>query len=150
MRSVSGSASERWKAMRFKTRYLVGAMAMMLPATAMAQSEMAQNQGFYVQGGLGADWGMDADMSAPAGSAKVEFDNPGWFGALSLGYDFGWPRVELEGNFRNTDPKGGSDLGSSIDTYGLMANVLVDLDFGFPVIPYIGAGAGAAYVDTGR
>src|SRR3546814_7967181 len=30
-----------------------------------------------------------------------------------------------------------------------MANVLVDLDFGFPVIPYIGAGAGAAYVDTG-
>src|SRR3546814_19730364 len=87
--------------------------------------------------------------SAPAGSDKVEFDNPGWFGALSLGYDFGWPRVELEGNFRNNDPKGGSDLGSSIDTYGLMANVLVDLDFGFPVIPYIGAGAGAAYVDTG-
>src|SRR3546814_10732419 len=87
--------------------------------------------------------------SAPAGSDKVEFDNPGWFGALSLGYDFGWPRVELEGNFRNNDPKGGSDLGSSIDTYGLMAHVLVDLDFGFPVIPYIGAGAGAAYVDTG-
>src|SRR3546814_12508189 len=79
--------------------------------------------------------------SAPAGSDKVEFDNPGWFGALSLGYDFGWPRVELEGNFRNNDPKGGSDLGSSIDTYGLMANVLVDLAFGFPVIPYIGAGA---------
>src|SRR3546814_16333850 len=76
MRSVSGSASERWKAMRFKTRYLVGAMAMMLPATAMAQSEMAQNQGFYVQGGLGAAWGMDADLSAPAGSDRVEFDNP--------------------------------------------------------------------------
>src|SRR3546814_6658790 len=69
MRSVSGSASERWKAMRFKTRYLVGAMAMMLPATAMAQSEMAQNQGFYVQGGLGADWGMEDRKSTRLNSS---------------------------------------------------------------------------------
>src|SRR3546814_16798210 len=92
-------------------------------------------------------WSSDVCSSdLPAGSDEVEFDNPGWFGALSLGYDFGWPRIELEGSFRNNDPKGGSELGSSIDTYGLMANVLVDLDFGFPVLPYIGAGAGAAYV----
>ncbi|MET4699191.1 OOP family OmpA-OmpF porin [Constrictibacter sp. MBR-5] len=143
------------KAMRFKTRYLIGAMAVMLPAAAMAQTTTAQNTGFYVQGGLGADWAMDADLNAPPGGNEVTFDNPGWFGALSLGYDFGWPRVELEGNFRSNNPDGDSTWESAnkrahrnIDTYGLMANVIVDLDFGFPVVPYVGAGAGAAYVDT--
>src|SRR3546814_11239080 len=54
MRSVSGSASERWKAMMFKTRSLVGAMAMILTAKAMAHSELATQPGFHVQGGLGA------------------------------------------------------------------------------------------------
>src|SRR3546814_10927684 len=45
MRSVSGSASERWKAMRFKTRYLVGAMAMMLPGAAMGQRSAERRVG---------------------------------------------------------------------------------------------------------
>lgn len=140
--------------MRFKTGYLISAMAaVMLPAAAMAQTNTAQNSGFYVQGGLGVDWANDADLEA--GGSEVTFDNPGWFGALALGYDFGWPRVELEGSFRSNDPDGdsgwranNSKSSRNIDTYGLLANVIVDLDFGFPVVPYIGAGAGYAWVDT--
>src|SRR5690606_25501921 len=136
--------------MGWKSSYLAGAaaLALLLPGAASAADDMAQVRGFYLQGGLGADWADDADFDGSAAinpGTDLSFDNPGWFGALSAGYDFGWPRIELEGSYRNNDA---DNLSGRVETWGAMVNVLVDLDFGFPVVPYLGAGVGYAHVDT--
>ena len=82
---------------------------------------------------------------------KSGFDT-GYVGIGSVGYGFGnGLRLEAEGNYRrNAYGHGDSSLATSgrESKYGAMGNVLFDLDVGSPYIyPYIGAGAGYAWVD---
>ena len=123
--------------MKWRTGCLAGALAASLPAVAMAQSI---DKGFYVSLGAGASWNDDADVQ---GVGDISFDNPGWAGSVALGYDFGQFRVELEGIYRNSNP----DIGSTLETWGGLVNLLYEFDIGFPLKPHIGVGIGYAHFD---
>jgi outer membrane protein OmpA-like peptidoglycan-associated protein len=69
-----------------------------------------------------------------------------------IGYDFVGPRVEIEGVYRNSKATVGGGqfnaFGASKDDIGILANVLYDFNAGGTIVPYIGAGAGVAFVKT--
>jgi len=76
----------------------------------------------------------------------IESDKAGWLaaGTLGLRWTSGW-RVELEGAYRrNTSSIPG--IGGKISSESLAVNALRNLDMGWKVIPYVGAGIGVARV----
>ncbi|WP_458097419.1 OmpA family protein [Roseomonas sp. WA12] len=138
---------------------LLAATIMSLPLAAQAQPVT----GLYIAAGAGFNWQQKTDIDVigfnntnlgRAGS--LDFDM-GWVGVGSLGYGFGnGLRLEIEGNYRenNTDELSisgasrASFQGGRTRTYGAMGNVLFDFAIpGFPVTPYIGAGAGYAWTE---
>jgi OOP family OmpA-OmpF porin len=76
----------------------------------------------------------------------------GWAAGGMVGYDFVGPRVELEGVYRrNTATVGAGPFnafGAAKDDTAIMANVLYDFNAGGVIVPYVGAGAGVAFVRT--
>jgi hypothetical protein len=69
------------------------------------------------------------------------------------GYDFVGPRVEVEGMYR--DNYGSLSAGGITGTLGVhatqvsvMANLLYDFNAGGTIVPYIGAGAGVAFLNA--
>jgi outer membrane protein OmpA-like peptidoglycan-associated protein len=73
--------------------------------------------------------------------------NTGWAAGGMVGYDFIGPRVELEGMYRDNTGQFGS-LGVDINQVSVMANVLYDFNAGGVIVPYIGAGAGVAFLNS--
>jgi OmpA-OmpF porin, OOP family len=140
-------------------------MAATLLATHSLLHGAAQAQpvtGLYVGGAGGANFlQQERIKSVLAGGVNVPSQvrtgfQTGVAGLGSLGYGFGnGVRLELEGNYRTNRPDsfpgaapGIRSVGGREQKYGPMANVLFDLDVGSPYIfPYIGAGAGYAWVD---
>lgn len=140
--------------MTFRGIVLGTALAVMLPASAMAASE-----GFYVGGAAGVNWARDAkftDKTAQATGAatsnvKLEYDL-GAVGSLAAGYatSFGL-RAELEASYRwankvDGDKDPNANWSGRARTLAFMGNVLYDIDTGSPITPYIGVGAGIAQV----
>ncbi|TCH97889.1 OmpA family protein [Roseococcus sp. SYP-B2431] len=165
----------------FKTSLLAGAALLAAPSLASAQGSMgffdnfrlAPQQtvtGLYIGAGAGANFLENGTLrSNPSlasglraggagGRGRIIYE-PGFTGALSMGWGFGnGLRVEVEGNYRqnDVDKVGGfpgfgarSPAGGVQRTYGAMANVLYDFRIpGMPwVVPYIGGGAGYAWRD---
>jgi len=71
-----------------------------------------------------------------------------------IGYDFVGPRVELEGIYRNNNGNGITPFGSGfanvsgqINQVSVLANLLYDFAPGATITPYVGAGAGIAFID---
>jgi len=140
----------------------------LLAATLLATSYLSHGAawaqpvtGLYIGGAGGANFlqqeriksTLARGITAPS-NARVGFQ-AGVTPIGSLGYGFGnGVRVELEGNYRYNRPDafyrvapGPRSVGGREQKYGPMANVLFDLDVGSPyVFPYIGAGAGYAWV----
>ncbi|HYG89931.1 MAG TPA: OmpA family protein [Azospirillum sp.] len=131
------------------------AVALLLPTAAMAATE-----GFYVGGAGGVNWTSKAkykdetlaSLGQPS-SVKLEYDR-GWVGSLSAGYAtaFGL-RGELEGSRRwgnkvdgDNDPT--AEWSGFTDSWGIMGNLLYDINTGTAFTPYIGIGAGMAQVDS--
>ncbi|HSI02243.1 MAG TPA: OmpA family protein [Reyranella sp.] len=130
---------------------LLGAAALVaLPiAAANAQSMFTPNQaypGFYIGGVGGLNWLLNnnsytMDMGYAVGG--------------KIGYDFVGPRVELEGVYRNNRGNGTVRFGNGtfgftggqINQISAMANLLYDFSPGATITPYVGAGAGIAFVD---
>ncbi len=144
---------------------LLAATAMVLPWAAKAQPI----DGLYVGGGVGLNLLQDETINAsPAldtGKSKAAFD-PGYLGEVSVGYGLGALspalhgfRVELEGDYSSQDLRyvNTGALPASIhgaqDNYGVMANVLYDIDpslFGINekfVYPYLGVGLGYQFMN---
>jgi outer membrane protein OmpA-like peptidoglycan-associated protein len=123
----------------------------LLPAVAGAQPI----QGLYVGAGVGANFA--GTLSSSHDLTKV-YTDPGPLGLLALGWGFGnGLRAEIEGSYRSNGISGISTLrtngktvplsnvSGSAQTYAVMANVAYDIPlhpFGWPLQPYIGAGAG--------
>ena len=131
--------------MTFRTALLAATAAIALPALMSAPAAAQVVNGFYIGGGLGYNILQDSDIKPNAalggGTTTTDADG-GWVGLASLGYGFGnGLRVEIEGNYRSNGGNG------DIMQYGVMANVLYDIDFGIGIVPYIGAGAGYAWAD---
>jgi OOP family OmpA-OmpF porin len=130
------------------------------PAVAAAQPV----QGLYVSLGAGAN--LAGDLLSAQETTKV-YTTVGPVGLVDLGWGFGdGLRVEIEGSYRSNSisgistrrtntgllmPLGGADGNAA--TYAVMANVLYDIPFhpfGLPLEPYVGAGAGYAWLDLGN
>jgi outer membrane protein OmpA-like peptidoglycan-associated protein len=131
---------------------LLGAVALVaLPmAAANAQSSLftpgQAYPGFYVGAEGGLNWLLNNN--------SYQMDT-GWAAGGKIGYDFVGPRLELEGMYRQNNGTGtvGYPNGTfatrsgTINQVSVMANALYDFMPGATITPYIGAGAGIAFVD---
>ncbi len=132
------------------------ASAGLAAAGLFAMSNTAQAQpfkGVYVNLGAGYEIAPNVDVTAPTAftgsNIQVRRDN-GFAGLGSLGYAFGNGfRLELEGSYRQTGLNSLSgtalpaNVSGTLENYGLMANVLFDMDIRLPwLYPYIGGGVG--------
>jgi outer membrane protein OmpA-like peptidoglycan-associated protein len=129
---------------------LLAATLAALPVAASTQPF----QGFYLGGGGGYQYEERFDLgTVNAGRTSIHLGpQSGWTGLGSAGYGFGnGLRLEVEGNYRESDGRSVSGLAArnlntgKLQTYGVMANALFDMDIGVPwLFPYVGAGAGYA------
>jgi len=91
-------------------------------------------------------------VTTPFGASGQMYPQIGWAAGGMVGYDFVGPRVELEGIYRRNEATIGSDnfnaFGAAKDDIAIMANLLYDFNAGGTIVPYIGAGAGIAFVRT--
>jgi OOP family OmpA-OmpF porin len=132
-------------------KVLVAAVALAaLPIAAQAQS--LQYPGFYVGIEGGGNWMFNTNVTTPFGQGGTLYPQLGWAAGGMIGYDFVGPRVEIEGVYRNNQATVGSGgfnaFGLSKDDIGILANILYDFNAGGTIVPYIGAGAGVAFVRT--
>jgi outer membrane protein OmpA-like peptidoglycan-associated protein len=129
----------------FKKSLLVAAAALVLPVAANAQTGTAY-PGFYIGAEGGLNWLLNNN--------SYQMDT-GWAAGGKLGYDFVGPRVELEGLYHSNTgtgnvffPGGVANVRGRIDQVSVMANVLYDFMPTSAFTPFIGAGAGIAFVDS--
>jgi outer membrane protein OmpA-like peptidoglycan-associated protein len=130
---------------------LLGAVALIaLPmAAANAQSMFTPGQaypGLYIGGEGGLNWLLNSNSYSM---------NTGFAAGGKIGYDFVGPRLELEGLYRQNNGSGVVNYSNgtsafrtgSINQVSVMANALYDFFPGAVITPYVGAGAGIAFVD---
>jgi outer membrane protein OmpA-like peptidoglycan-associated protein len=129
------------------------AVLMALPVVSQAQT--LQYPGFYVGAVGGVNWMLNNSFNASASTPGFVLSgqsyasmNTGWAAGGMVGYDFVGPRVELEGMYRDNTGQFGS-IGTDINQVSVMANVLYDFNAGGVIVPYIGAGAGVAFLNSG-
>jgi outer membrane protein OmpA-like peptidoglycan-associated protein len=150
--------------MTFK-KALLAATMLALPLAAQAQPIT----GIYVGAGFGFNFMQNSDVEL-RGQAATGLTNAqrngnldwqwGWAMLGSVGYGFGnGLRVEAEGSWRENQADGVSGFSSggtrpnnvtgTARSYGLMANVVYDIDLGpgMGFMPYIGGGAGYIWTD---
>jgi OOP family OmpA-OmpF porin len=127
----------------FKKSLLVAAAALVLPVAANAQTAYP---GFYIGAEGGLNWLLNNN--------SYQMDT-GWAAGGKLGYDFVGPRVELEGLYHSNTgtgnvlfPGGVANVRGRIDQVSVMANLLYDFMPTSSFTPFIGAGAGIAFVDS--
>jgi OOP family OmpA-OmpF porin len=127
----------------FKKSLLVAAAALVLPVAANAQTSYP---GFYIGAEGGLNWLLN--------NSSYQMDT-GWAAGGKLGYDFVGPRVELEGLYHSNTgtgnvlfPGGVANVRGRIDQVSVMANLLYDFMPTSSFTPFIGAGAGIAFVDS--
>jgi OOP family OmpA-OmpF porin len=126
-----------------KKSLLAAAAALVLPVAAQAQTAYP---GFYIGAEGGLNWLLNNN---------TYIMDTGWAAGGKLGYDFVGPRVELEGMYHSNTgtgvvafPSGFANVRGRIDQVSVMANVLYDFMPTSTFTPYIGAGAGIAFVDS--
>jgi OOP family OmpA-OmpF porin len=120
-----------------------------LPAAVNAQSMFSPGQanpGIYIGAQGGLNWLLNNN------SYQM---NTGWAAGGVVGYDFVGPRIELEGTYRSNNgtgnvafPTGYANVYGKVDQLSIMANLLYDFMPGATITPYVGAGAGIAFVDS--
>ena len=137
--------------------------AALLAATPFcAQAQSLQPGGVYlgVEGGL--NWMFNNSFTSTltfpgfgSGSTTTNLaTNMGWVAGGVVGYDFLGPRVEVEGVYReNTGTLSISGIngsaGATINQISVMGNVYYDFMAGQAFVPYVGAGAGVAFMTAG-
>ncbi|MCB5943609.1 OmpA family protein [Acidocella sp. KAb 2-4] len=131
-------------------------------ATCLALPLMAQAQpvtGPYVSLGVGTSIATPLNYNekpTPGWWSGKLLSRPSYAGVAGLGYGFGnGLRIELDGNYYHNTLNKSDVTGSTgvtvdnryrtqggLNTYGPMVNVLYDMNVGWPVFPYVGAGVG--------
>ena len=125
-----------------KKALLAAAALVALPVVAEAQ---VPQPGFYI----GAEGGLNWLLNTTILGSSV-YPQTGFAAGGVIGYDFVGPRVEFEGVYRNNQHNvgfPGRAVSNQIGQLGVMANVMYDFAAGSVITPYVGAGAGLAFVD---
>jgi outer membrane protein OmpA-like peptidoglycan-associated protein len=130
--------------------------AALIAVPVMAHAQTPATPGFYIGGEGGVNWMFNTTANVPGFGGLVNiYPATGWAAGGMIGYDFVGPRIEAEGIFRSNQatlqaaPIGftGLTAGANQEQIAVMGNVLYDFRFG-SIVPYIGAGAGVAFVNT--
>ena len=141
--------------MRMRTGLLAATM-LAAPMAAHAQlfpaPAYSPTRGVYIGAGAGANWMLDSKDNG----IRIQHENPGYVGVLSVGYGFGNGfRLEIEGSARSNDGRRvrGAGITGNLEgetrTYAAMFNVLYELPINIPFArPYIGGGIGYAFQST--
>ena len=136
---------------------LLGAVALMaLPLAANAQSMFASgpaSPGFYIGAEGGLNWLLNSSNNGYSATNSVL--GAGYAVGGKAGYDFVGPRVELEALYHNNSESGtvnyangtSAFVNGQINQVSVMANVLYDFAPGAVITPFVGVGAGVAFVD---
>jgi outer membrane protein OmpA-like peptidoglycan-associated protein len=133
-----------------KKALFVAATLGALPAVGHAQ-EFAPLPGFYIGAGAGAVWYLNSTTSIGGSFGSTT----GFLADIVAGYDFVGPRVEAEvgfgfipftANLANTIAQ--SNFSGIAHQLHVMGKVLYDFIPASTITPYIGAGAGIAFVDS--
>ena len=137
------------------------ALLAVAPFCAQAQSPL-QPGGFYITAEGGANWMFNTTFTStltvpPFGSVSSQSTatfNTGFVAGGAVGYDFLGPRIEVEGVYReNTGTLQVSGIsgsaGLNFSQVAIMGNVYYDFLAGSAIVPYIGAGAGVAFLTAG-
>jgi OmpA-OmpF porin, OOP family len=130
-------------------KVLLSAAALVALPMAAANAQLftpgQANPGFYIGGEGGLNWLLSNNSNSY---------NTGYAVGGKIGYDFVGPRVELEGLYRNNQGSGVVPFGNGaafvngqINQISVMANLLYDFAPGATITPYVGAGAGIAFID---
>src|SRR6266496_1880321 len=136
---------------------LLLATAALVALPVMAQAQMAPNPGFYIGAEGGLNWMFNSTVNPPGPVNNINLSPQlGWAAGGMIGYDFVGPRVELEGLYRQNNANvnfsgvggGFGGFGVNIQQVSVMANLLYDFNFGSAIVPYIGAGAGVAFINA--
>ncbi|CAN5697935.1 OmpA family protein [soil metagenome] len=125
-----------------KKALLAAAAFVALPVMAQAQTVAP---GFYVGAEGGVNWLLNTTILGQGVTPQTGFAAGG-----VVGYDFVGPRIELEGVYRNNQHSvgfPGRAVSNQIGQLGILANLLYDFSPASTITPYIGAGAGVAFVD---
>jgi outer membrane protein OmpA-like peptidoglycan-associated protein len=134
-----------------KKALLAAAAILSLPVAANAQSLFDSAGPAYPGVYIGAEGGLNWLLNNNSYTM-----NTGWAVGGKVGYDFVGPRVEIEGLYHNNTgsgvvafPNGGfANVNGRIEQVSLMGNLLYDFFPGATITPYVGAGAGIAFVDS--
>jgi OmpA-OmpF porin, OOP family len=131
-----------------KALFVAGALVA-LPSMGHAQ-EFAPLPGFYIGAGAGAVWYLSSTTSVGGSFSSTT----GFLADIVAGYDFVGPRVELEvgfgfipftANLAGTAAR--SNFSGDAHQLHVMGKVLYDFIPASTITPYIGGGAGIAFVD---
>ncbi|TAJ95733.1 MAG: OmpA family protein [Reyranella sp.] len=125
-----------------KKYFAAAAFVALAPLAAQAQTINAQ-EGFYIGAGGGAAWFIGSNSNANTWT--------GWSVGGKAGYDFVGPRLELEvgyGQIPTSANIPGTAINGKVGQLNVMANLLYDFMPTSVITPYIGAGAGVAFVDS--
>jgi len=113
-----------------------------LPLTAHAQEINAQ-PGFYVGAGGGLGWTLNGGNTGAA---------TGWVVGGKVGYDFVGPRIDIDVGYGQIPLSNlnlpGTALNNKVGQLVALANLSYDFFPRSTFTPYIGAGAGIAFVDS--
>jgi outer membrane protein OmpA-like peptidoglycan-associated protein len=127
-----------------KKALLAAAAIVALPVVAQAQSAAP---GFYIGAEGGLNWLLNTTINNTSVTPQTGFAAGG-----VVGYDFVGPRVELEGMYRNNQTGGanlpGAAINNQVGQVSVMANLLYDFAPSSTITPYVGAGAGIAFIDS--
>ena len=130
-------------------KILLGAAALVALPMAAANAQLFTPGQSYPGIYIGAEGGLNWLLNNGSNTY-----NTGYAVGGKIGYDFVGPRIEVEGLYRNNQGSGVVPFGpgsafanGQINQVSVMANVLYDFAPGAVITPYVGAGAGIAFVD---
>ena len=123
-------------------KMFAAALVLLAPVGLQAQTINAQ-EGFYIGAGGGAAWFIGSNPNSQSWT--------GWAVGGKAGYDFVGPRLELEVGYGQIPVSAnipGTAINGKVGQLTAMVNLLYDFMPTSVITPYVGAGAGIAFVDS--
>ena len=109
-----------------------------LAAAAALSMSVLPAKAFYVQGGGGVSFDPSLDYNHISYPMQT-----GWNATGSVGMDLPFPGLAVQGDVFYTHPRYTCCV-SSLSSLSLMGDLVYNFNLGMPLVPYVGAGIGAA------